>query len=141
MGITIEHKKHSYDLGYGGFMMFRQKVATLSHEEFGAHYETLKEAMLLAGEDRFAFYDEYNVKTDKLIERNIVTIEIANFCYQADCEGSISRKQAKQIYEKIKDYDDDIPYGYEQKSHCTMFSDLKAMFKDCAEKGGRIKWL
>lgn len=140
MGVTIEHEEHSHELGYEGFMRFRQQVATLSHEVFGKHYETLGEAMRLAGKERDAFYKRYNLKTDKLIERKIVSIEIANFCYQADCDGSIDQEQAKQIYEKIKDYEDDILYGYQGLSDCTMFSDLKAMFKDCADKGGTIDW-
>ncbi|PLS19374.1 hypothetical protein CVD28_02870 [Bacillus sp. M6-12] len=139
MGITIKSKNFSADIGYGGFGRFRKKVATLSNSEFGNHYEELDKAMFIYGE-RDAFYKTYNAKTDKLLEANVITVEIANFCYQSDCEGSIDQHQAKQIYEKIKDYNDDICYGYAGRSDCAMFSDLKNIFKDCAENGGSVKW-
>lgn len=140
MGITIKSKNYSADMGYGGFSNFRNKVATLSNSEFGNHYAKLKDAMFLFGNGRESFFKEYDTKTKELIKRNIVTVEIANFCYQSDCEGSIDQDQAKQIYEKIKDYDDNICYGYTGRSDCAMFSDLKNIFKDCAENGDTIEW-
>ncbi|WP_279146690.1 MULTISPECIES: hypothetical protein [Clostridium] len=75
-----------------------------------------------------------------MIEQNIITAEIADFCYQPDCGGTINQDQAKQIYEKIKDYDDNICYGYIGRSDCVMFIDLKNIFKDCAENGGIVEW-
>jgi hypothetical protein len=140
MGITIESKNFSADMGFGGFNRFRNKVATLSNLEFGKHYTKLDSAMFLQGVERESFYKEYNAKTVELIKTNIITVEIANFCYQADCEGSIDQDQAKQIYEKIKDYDDNICYGYAGMSDCTMFSDLKNIFKDCTENGDTVDW-
>jgi hypothetical protein len=140
VGITLKSKNSSVDMGYGGFGRFRSKVANLSGEVFGEHYEELNKAMLLFEDERDAFYKNYNAKTDELIEANAITVEIANFCYQSDCEGSIDRQQAKQIYEKIKDYDDDVCYGYAGRSDCAMFSDLKNIFKDCTRNGKIIKW-
>lgn len=140
MGITLRSKNFSADMGYGGFGRFRDKIAVLSSDEFGKHYGELNEAMFLFGEERDTFYKKHDAKTVKLIEANAITAEIANFCYQADCEGSIDQRQAKQIYEKIKDYDDDYCYGYAGRSDCAMFSDLKTIFKDCAENGKEIRW-
>jgi hypothetical protein len=142
VGITIKSKNHSADLGYGGFNRFRNKVATLSNLIFGKHYANLDSSrtFLLSDDERKSFFKKYNAKTDELIEANIITVEIANFCYQSDCEGSIDQDQAKQIYEKIKDYDDDICYGYAGRSDCAMFFDLKNIFGDCAENGGKVKW-
>jgi len=140
MGITIESKNFSADMGYGGFNRFRNKVATLSNLEFGKHYAKLEDAMFLYGDERESFFKDYNAKTKELVERNIISVEVANFCYQSDCEGSIDQDQAKQIYEKIKDYDDDICYGYSGRSDCAMFSDLKNIFKDCAENGDTVDW-
>lgn len=140
MGITLESKNFSADMGYGGFFRFRKKVAVLSNEEFGEHYENLDEGTFLFGDTKTAFFEKYDAKTKELIKLNVITPEIANFCYQSDCEGSIDQRQAKQIYENIKDYDDDICYGYAGRSDCAMFSDLKNIFKDCAENGKKIKW-
>lgn len=126
MGITIESKNFSTDMGYIGFNRFRKKVAFLSDLEFGKHYAKLENAMFIFGEDnKKLFFKEYNDKTDELVNKNIITVEIANFCYQSDCSGYINQEQAKQIYEKIKNYNDDICYGYAGRSDCAMFSDLK----------------
>lgn len=140
MGVTIESKNFSADMGFGGFNRFRNKVATLSSLEFGKHYAELDNTMFLIGDERETFFKEYDAKTKELIKSNIITVEIANFCYQSDCEGSIDQNQAKQIYEKIKDYDDDICYGYAGRPDCAMFSDLKDIFKDCADNGDKIDW-
>lgn len=140
MGVTIESKNFSEDMGYGGFNRFRNKVATLSNSEFGKHYAKLDDTMFLQGVERESFFKKYDAKTNELIKKNIITVEIANFCYQSDCGGSIDQDQAKQIYEKIKDYDDNICYGYAGRSDCAMFSDLKSIFKDCAENGGTVEW-
>lgn len=140
MGVTIESKNFNADMGYGGFNNFRSKVATLSDSEFGKHYAKLNNTMFLQGAEKESFFKEYDAKTNELIKTNIITVEIANFCYQSDCEGSIDQEQAKQIYEKIKDYDDNICYGYAGRADCAMFSDLKNIFKDCAENGDVVEW-
>lgn len=140
LGITLKSENFSAVLGFGGFARFRSKVAILSSNEFGKHYERLNKRTFRNGEERNAFYNEYDAKTVKLIEANAITAEIANFCYQSDCEGSIDQRQAKQIYEKIKNYDDNFCYGYAGHPDCAMFSDLKRIIKDCAENGNKIEW-
>lgn len=140
LGITLSSKNLSVDMGYGGFGRFRSKVALLSGDEFGKHYDESDEGMFLFGKARDDFFEKYNAKTVELVEANKITLEMANFFYQPDCEGKINRKQAKQIYEKIKEYDDNVVYGYAGRPDCAMFSDIKAIFKDCVENGGKIKW-
>lgn len=141
MGITLHSKNHSVDMGYGGFFRFRSKVANLVNEEFGKHYEDVKKGSYLFNEkEREKFFAEYDAKTNKFIEDNIVSPEIANFCYQSDSEGSIDQRQAKAIYNIIKDYNDDICYGYAGRPDCAMFSDLKQIFKDGAETRKYIRW-
>lgn len=140
MGVTIDSTNFSADMGYGGFSRFREKVATLSNLEFGKHYAELDKAMILQGAERDSFFKKYDEKTKELVKDNLITEEVANFCYQSDCEGSIDQEQAKEIYEKIKDYEDDNCYGYSGRSDCAMFSDLKNIFKDCAENGDTVDW-
>lgn len=100
MGVTIESKNFSLDMGFGGFNLFREKVAELSGEIFKKHYKDLDKAFLFVGKSKEEFFKTYNAKTTELIEANHITVEIANFCYQADCGGFIDQRQAKQIYEK-----------------------------------------
>ena len=141
MGVTISSKNFSADLGYGGFNRFREKVAMLTSAEFGKHYAKLSDSICIFSEDdRKNFFKEYDAQTEEMVARNIVSVEIANFCFQPDCDGRIRRKQVKQIYEKIKDYDDTICYGYSGRSDCAMFKDLKNIIQDCAENGGVVEW-
>ena len=140
MGVTIESKNFSADMGYGGFNNIRKKIANLSNLEFGKHYAELDKGMFLFGNNRDIFFKEYDAETRELVNSDIISEGIANFCYQSDCEGSIDQDQAKQIYEKIKDYNDNICYGYLGRSDCAMFSDLKNIFKDCAENGDNVEW-
>jgi len=140
MGITIESTNFSADMGYGGFSRFRDKVATISSKEFGKHYAKLEKTMFLMGTEREAYFKKYDAKTKELVKNEVVTIEVANFCYQSDCEGSIDQEQAKEIYKNIKDYKDDNCYGYSGREDCAMFSDLVNIFKDCAENGDVVEW-
>lgn len=140
MGITIGSENFSADMGYGGFGNFRKKIAVLTNPEFGEHYSELDNATFIIGDARKEYFEKYDAKTKELTEKNIVSWEVANFCYQSDCGGDIDQDQAKQIYAKIKDYDDDVLYGYSGRPDCAMFSDLKNIFKDCAENGGIIEW-
>jgi DNA-binding MurR/RpiR family transcriptional regulator len=132
MGVTISSKRHSCDMGYHGFDRFRNAVAEKVNDKFYKHYLKLSdsETMFLMGKARKDFFEEYDTTTKEYIKQNVVTIEIANFLYQSDCNGKIDRKQAKQIYELIKECDDSISFGYSGRSDCAKMSDLKKIFSD-----------
>lgn len=132
MGITISSKRHSCDMGYGGFGRFRNTVAQKVNDEFYQHYLSLSDSkvMFLSGKEREEYFEKYNATTNKYIEQGVVSIEVANFLYQSDCEGKIDRKQAKEIYELIKECDDDLSFGYSGRVDCAKMSDLKNIFSD-----------
>lgn len=138
MGITINSKRYSCDMGCGGFMRFRNTVAEKVNIEFYNHYIKMDDpkVMFLSGEARKDYFEKYDDDTDKLVERNIVTVEVANFLYQCDCGGEIDRRQAKQIYKLIKDCDDDIVFGYIGRNDCAKMADMKKIFSD----GTKVKW-
>lgn len=138
MGITINSKRHSCDMGYGGFCRFRNSVAKMINDDFHKHYLVLStpRAMFSIGDDRKEFFEKYDAKTKEYIERNKITIEIATFLYQSDCNGKIDRKHAKQIYELIKGCDDNISFGYSGRNNCARMSDLKNIFSD----GTKVEW-
>src|SRR5690554_1413320 len=108
MGITISSKRHGCDMGCAGFMRFRNTVAEKVGGEFSKHYLSLSDSavMFLFGKEREDYFKKYDAITKDHIAKNAVTIEVANFLYQSDCEGKIDRKQARQIYALIKECDD-----------------------------------
>ena len=128
MGITISSKRCSQDLGGFGFNRFRVKVAEMAGEEIFVHYKKLNDAPFYLGREEF--FKEYDKKTKQLVEDKKVSLEVANFLYQSDIQGKINRKQAKMIYELIKDCDDNFSYGYSGLKDCTTMKDMKALFND-----------
>lgn len=55
MGLTIESKNCSIDLGYGGFKALRTKVAELTAPDIYEHYKNLETGMILFGTVRQSF--------------------------------------------------------------------------------------
>ena len=138
MGITIGSKRYACDMGYGGFGRFRNVVAEKVNDEFYKHYLELSspKVMFSFGKEREEYFKKYNAKTEEFIKQNIVTGEVANFLYQSDCDGKIDRKQAKEIYELIKECDDNISFGYAGRSDCAKMADMKKIFSD----GTKVEW-
>lgn len=138
MGITLRSKRQSCEMGYGGFGRFRNAVAKKLNDEFCQHYLLLSDSkiMFLSGKEREDYFKHYNSTTDQYIEQGTVTVEVANFLYQSDCDGKIDRKQARQIYELIKDCDDNLSFGYSGRENCTKMADLKKIFSD----GTQVEW-
>jgi len=139
MGITLESKNFSIDMGYGGFMRLRNKVAELAGKEIGQHYADLDKAPYF-GEERNKFFEQYDRETAELAETSKIPHGILNFLYASDCEGKISASKCKQIYKVIKDYDDNLAYGYCGRSDCATFKDFKKIVNDCIENKCSMKW-
>ena len=139
MGLTIENKSGtlSYNLGYGGFLRLREKIADLCSEEWGTHYKTLSKPPAVKKED---FYKAFDEKTKSLIDQNLVSAVVVDFCLQSDCDGNVVYKQCKEIYKHIKDYDDNICYGYAGQSDCLMFKDFKKLLETCIAHKSGFKW-
>lgn len=140
MGVTVESKNHSIDLGYGGFNNLRIKVAELTGKEIGAHYRKLNDGTFLFGQAKVDFFNVYDKKISELEEKHKIPHGILDFLYASDCEGKLTYGRCKQIYKVIKDYDDDILYGYSGRKDCAMFKDFKEIIKDCVDNKRAMKW-
>jgi len=132
MGITISSKRYSCDMGCGGFGRFRNVVAEKTNDKFYKHYMRLSDSdvIFLNGEERIKFFEKYDADTIKHIEENEVSEEIADFLFKSDCQGKIDRKQSKQIYELIKECDDNLVFGYIGRRDCSKMADMKKIFSD-----------
>lgn len=65
---------------------------------------------------------------------------IFEFLYASDCNGKISYKTSKEIWKYIKDYDDNVRYGYSGRPDCAMFKDFKEIIKSSMEKRCIVEW-
>ena len=141
MGVTVKSKDFSMGLGYGGFLRLRKKVAELTGKEIGEHYAYLEKGMFSINEsERKKFLDQYNKKTTELAKTHKIPIGILEFLYSSDCNGSLAPSKCKQIYKIIKNYDDNILYGYAGKPDCAKFKDFKAIIKNCIDNKCSMKW-
>ena len=142
MGVTIESKNHYIDLGYGGFMSLRTKVAELAAPDICEHYKKSMDGMRLYDEDeRKAFYESYNAKIEELDKKyNGKMSDVLDFLYESDCDGIMDVPHCRSIYEVIKNYDDDILYGYVGRKDCAKFADFKKIVKDGIDSGDGFSW-
>lgn len=140
MGITMKSKNYSIDMGYFGFSGLRRKVANLAGEEIGLHYNHLYDGVFLFGEKKEKFFTEYNKKINELEKKFNIADGILDFLYASDCKAKISSKKCKQVYKIIKDYDDDVLYGYSGRKDCAKFKDFKKIVKDCIDSKCCMEW-
>jgi len=140
MGVTVKSKNYSIDMGYNGFNMLRTKIAELTGPEIHEHYKKLNDGIYLYGQPQKEFFEEYNKAINELEKSKNIPHGILDFLYKSDCGGKLPFTKCKQIYEVIKDYDDNIAYGYVGRSDCAVFSDFKKLIKDCADNKCRMEW-
>lgn len=139
MGVTITSKNHSIDMGYGGFSNLRTKIAELTNEEIYQHYcELFQTGVLLGNTD---FFKQYNAKTEIIDKKYEYKYNyILYFLYAPDCDATMPPDVCEKIWEVIKDYDDDILYGYTGRPDCAKFNDFKAIVKDCVDNQCDMVW-
>lgn len=142
MGITINSKNNSIDIGYFGFRQLRIKIAELTTDDIAKHYKELENAILIFSEtERKKYFKKYDEKTDELDKKyNYKYKRVLNFLYSSDCEAKIDVDICKELYEIIKEYDDDIKYGYSGRSDCAMFNDFKELILDCINSDCYLEW-
>lgn len=136
MGVTIRCKKtgESIDMGAGGFMRLRNKVAELAGGPFAEHYLSLNP---FGDEEYFKKFDE---RTAEILKEKQADIKIVDFCLQSDCEGKIHYGACKNILRAIGNYDDNIRYGYCGRPDCAMFKDFKNLLSDCVKNKCDLVW-
>lgn len=141
MGVTIESEHYSIDLGYGGFANIRMKVAELTAPDIFEHYKYLNKGMFLSGKERKEFFEEYDKKIMELDEKyQEKKSNILDFLYSCDAGAVMDYHHCIDIYEVIKDYDDNVLYGYVGRPDCVRFKDFKALVKDCVDTKTSMEW-
>lgn len=136
MGLTLQSKNYETEIGYGGFFNLRHTVAKLISPEVGELYSSLMDSFC----DK-EFIKKYNKRLSELSkEYNHKYDKVIDFLNMPDCDGIIWAKTCRDIYEIIKNYDDDICYGYCGREDPCMFADFKRIIKDAIDTKGFVKW-
>ena len=141
MGVTIESKNHSIDLGYIGFNRLRTRVANVVCEDLGKLYDSMSsDTFLMKEAERVKYWEDYNISLNILIAQYKIPNAILDFLYAPDSDYKLTYGRCKKLYNAIKDYNDDIKYGYSGRTDCVMFKDFKDLVKDGADTKSGIKW-
>ncbi|MDR1300062.1 MAG: hypothetical protein LBJ84_07440 [Oscillospiraceae bacterium] len=144
MGVTIRCKitGSSINMSYIGFQLLRRKVAEMHSREFEKHYSLAcsPQVMILKAKLSEDYFREHSRITAEMMENKQIHPKIVDFCYQSDCDGSVRYGACKVIYDIIKDYDDDVLYGYSGRPDCAKFADFKAIVKECCDTKSDLVW-
>ena len=142
MGVTIKCKKtgREMDMGYFGFFKLRAKVAELVGSEVGEHYKKLDDILNIPYPERENVLKLYDDETERLVKNKVLSIKIADFLYQSDCDGKIRYGACKEILKVIGDYDDSIIYGYAGRKNPAKFKDFKEILQDCVDNKCFMIW-
>lgn len=140
MGITLESKNFSINMGYAGFFNLRAKVAELTGKAIGQHYNTLRNVMFEPEEEKERLLDIHYRKTDDLANSLKIPQGVIDFIYASYDGGKLIPSRCKQIYKVIENYDDNVCYGYCCTEDCAMFKDFKQIIKDCIDNTYSMEW-
>ena len=143
MGISISSRCGNLSgiIGYGGFYRLRRKVAEIYGGAWWKHYERLDNAPFFNfdGEGE-QFFEEFDKETERLLKEKKVSEAIVEFCLQPDEQGEINCDACKEIYKCVKDYDDNLAYGYVAHDDCFRFRDFKLLLKECIDLKCDLIW-
>lgn len=137
MGFTLyaNNSTISFDGGMGGFFNLRKNIALAWDKEFGEHYAKLAGCHDYDEHDRIA----NEILSDKRFKEE--DEDIIRFLYASDCEGSISHKTCKKIYDLIKDIDfGGKIFTYAAHSDGKDYEHLKELLLECYSHRRKLRW-
>lgn len=143
MGLTIGCRKtgRSMDMGGGGFLRLRRKVAELAGGPFVPVYREVC-AWYPGSNNETA--EEFDARIEKAVNEMLATkqadIKIVDFLLQSDMEGRIRYGACKNILRAIGDYDDDVFYGYVSHGDRAQFRQFRRILEDCVETKSDLVW-
>lgn len=135
MGVTLRNKYSSIDLGYGGFARLRETIAKLYSEEFATLYKDWTSRKI---DDK-----EGNEKLEMFFVNGIFKEKdevILDFLFASDCSGKMDLTGCRRLLNLIKDYDDDILYGYSGRPDCAKFKDFKELVESSVKMRTILRW-
>ena len=140
MGLTIRSKIKNCNIeldgGYGMLLTIREEVAKLYDKEFGEHYETLSKCFLKE------HFDEFNKKANEILRDDRFKDEdedIVDFLFQSDCDGKISYKTCKKVYDILQESTNNCCLRYTAYSK-NDWEDLKELLLQCYKHRANLYW-
>lgn len=140
MGLTITAKNEemSFDMSASGFFRLRYNIALAYDKEFAKQYEQI--LYCHTPED----YKQFNDKVNKILSDDRFSDDdedLLNFFFMSDCNGKISYKTCRKIYELIKDIDfTGKTIVYSAYSDGKDYEHFKKFLKNCYSHRKNMIW-
>ena len=141
--LECKKTKRSIDLGCGGFLRLRRKVAELCGEEMLTYYQLMLDSLYRqfnSPDEKEKFWENYDEAVGRLVTRKRMSTKVVNVLYDSDSEGRATYGTCKILLKIIGDYDDNILDGYAARTDCARFRDFKAILEDCVRTKSTIVW-
>lgn len=107
MGLVIKAKgfeEDIYNSGYGGFTRFRIALAKAYNQEFGELYEKWIGTVL------FSISRLYKMPKEEMERlKELANVDLYLLLLHSDCDGKLTPKECKRIYEVTKNLKCDYP--------------------------------
>lgn len=130
MGVTIGNKEKSLDCGYAGFNILRTHIAGLISKEFKTFYN--EPGIFVRTQE---YWDNYDRKLyEVIVPKYHIEEGVLKFLFLPDCDGKLSYQACKQLWNLIKDDNNDFLFGYVGRLDCAKYSEFKEIVKMCAKK-------
>ena len=139
MGLTIyaNNEPISFDMGGGGFFDLRLNICKIFDKELGEVYSEIPLA--------FGIHNEINKRINEILSDDRFSDDdedIVDFLFASDCEGKISHKTCKKIYDLIKDIDFGNSYFQyiNRRKPEGDYEAFKRFLKNCYSNHRKMRW-
>lgn len=132
LGITGEYENApEYYGGYGTFFRLRSNIAKAVMKEDYSFYEKW------TCTNRRTPEDEVHDLCNKLREYGHAFYK---FMTASDCDGALSPNECAEIYELIKNSNEDYSFCYGDDFTIDMKDDIKILLLECCKHNARLIW-
>lgn len=132
MGVTFYGNNTSstdVDMGYGYLGKIRMFIASTLDKNFGECYKEIYSSMNKTKKER----EDLNKRLDKAIDNAKLEenySDTLDFLFACDCDGKVSHKACKQIYDLTKDFPDNNETIY----------DFRNLLMECYTTRKKLRW-
>ena len=139
MGVCIfaTNSKYEFNMGYGNFFILRKNIASALDGEFGKLYAQIIDCRTKSQREDNDRAIELIINRKNLDEKYK---DILDFLYMSDCDGKISHKTCKQIYEIIKDIDFENQIFQYSSIAKNDYEEFKKFLLECYSKRRLMQW-
>lgn len=141
MGLSIYANgiKRTFECSYIGFLNLRENIAKALDTDFYAIYSQRFMAVMQPKE-----WEKHlnNVLSHKEETGEIKdSDDVLDFLFESDCNGKVSYKTCRKIYDLIKDIDfGNRIFTYQAYSDGKDYEYFKKFLKDCYSKRASMRW-